>query len=227
LLFLTMLLGMVINVGRQVDNKVKLQTAADASTYSGGVVLARSMNTLAFTNHVLCEVFALTAIMREARDRHSDPMIQEILSAWDNFATVFSNSEFQKFAKLAPHVAEKTPIERKMVQTYGDWLAASSDVALPVFETILAEQLIPQLQREIVSVTPSLAQTAAAKIADEHTGQPLGTDAARGRILGVLWRTVGEPVGGGSEASSGTLPAVDPTTDASITATISTCGIRS
>ena len=57
-LLLTMLLGMVINTGRQIDNKVKLQNAADASTYSGGVVLARGMNSLAFSNHMLCEVFA-------------------------------------------------------------------------------------------------------------------------------------------------------------------------
>src|SRR5215470_9669509 len=83
LLLLTMLLGMVINTGRQVDNKIKLQNAADAATYSGGVVLARGMNSLAFTNHMLTEVFALTAFMREARDRHADPFIPDILAAWD------------------------------------------------------------------------------------------------------------------------------------------------
>src|SRR5262249_12417399 len=83
LLFLTMVGERVIKGEGQVDNKVKLQPAADASTYSGGVVLARSMNTLAFTNHMLCEVFALTAILREARDRHSDPLVSEVLAAWD------------------------------------------------------------------------------------------------------------------------------------------------
>ena len=53
-LLLTMLLGMAINTGRQIDNKVKLQNAADASTYSGGVVLARGM--------VLCSADALRSI---------------------------------------------------------------------------------------------------------------------------------------------------------------------
>src|SRR5437773_11746284 len=77
LLLLTMLLGMVINVGRQIDNKVKLQNTADTATYSGGVLLARGMNSLAYTNHMLTEVFALTAFMREARDRRADQFVPE------------------------------------------------------------------------------------------------------------------------------------------------------
>ncbi|MBC7353072.1 MAG: hypothetical protein H5U08_11990, partial [Thermogutta sp.] len=60
-LLLTILLGMVMNVGRAVDHKVRLQNAADAVAYSGGVVIARGMNALAFSNHLLCDIFALTA----------------------------------------------------------------------------------------------------------------------------------------------------------------------
>src|SRR4030042_6819922 len=71
-LILTVLLGMVMNVGRQIDGKIRMQNAADATAYSGAVILARGMTTLAFTNHLLCDVFALTAFMREAHDRHSD-----------------------------------------------------------------------------------------------------------------------------------------------------------
>src|SRR6476620_1156987 len=104
LLLLTMLLGMVINVGRQVDNKIKLQNAADAATYSGGVVLARGMNSLAYTNHMLTEVFALTAFMREARDRHSDQFVPTILAAWDSIAPVLGMSGFQKFDQLGPAI---------------------------------------------------------------------------------------------------------------------------
>ena len=72
---LTMLLGMVMNVGRQVDGKIRMQNAADAAAYSGGVTLARGMNTLAFTNHLLCDVFANTALLREARDRNSESYV--------------------------------------------------------------------------------------------------------------------------------------------------------
>ena len=48
-IFLTMVLGMLMNVGRHADRKVKIQNAADAATISGSTVLARGMNTLAFT----------------------------------------------------------------------------------------------------------------------------------------------------------------------------------
>src|SRR5947207_15891325 len=81
LLLLTMLLGMVINVGRQVDNKVKLQNAADAATYSGGVVLARGMNSLAFSNHMLTEVFAVTGFMSKGRDLKAEPLLARSLRA--------------------------------------------------------------------------------------------------------------------------------------------------
>ena len=44
---LAVVLGMVVNAGRQVDEKVRMQNAADAATYSGAVVVARGYNALA------------------------------------------------------------------------------------------------------------------------------------------------------------------------------------
>ena len=95
MLLLAMLLGMVLNVGRHVDGKIKMQNAADAATYSGGVVLARGMNTLAFTNHLLCDVFALTAFMREARDGNAASFAPPILAAWAEIGPVFASSGFE------------------------------------------------------------------------------------------------------------------------------------
>ena len=215
LLLLTILLGMVINTGRQVDNKVKLQNAADASTYSGGVVLARGMNTVAFTNHMLAETFALTAFMREARDRHAEPFIPDILAAWARIAPILGRSGFPKFVALAGQIPAKTQAEQQMVTAYGNWMAASSELILPVLEEILAQEMIPQFQREVVAVTPGLAQTAAARIADMHTGNPSQRDQPRGPVVGVFWRTLLDPVGGASEGFLGTIPAVDPATDTS------------
>ncbi|MFO7904545.1 MAG: Tad domain-containing protein [Pirellulaceae bacterium] len=83
LLALVILLGMVINTGQQVDQKIKMQNAADAATYAGGVVLARNMNSLAFTNQLLSEVFALTAFMREAGLRRAESLTPEILDNWE------------------------------------------------------------------------------------------------------------------------------------------------
>src|SRR5262245_22227002 len=55
LLLLTMVLGQVMNSAREVDHKVKMQNAADAATWTGGLVMVRSLNSLAFTNHLLCD----------------------------------------------------------------------------------------------------------------------------------------------------------------------------
>jgi hypothetical protein len=220
MLLLTMLLGMVINVGRQVDNKVKLQNAADATTYSGGVVLARGMNTLAFTNHMLCEVMALTAFFREARDRHAEPLVPEILAAWDEIGPILADSGFEKFDRLGRAIPQKTPLEQRMVTTYSEWMAASSEVCLPVCEAILNEEMIPVFQREVVLATPEMAQAAAAEIADRHTGNPSPRDQLRGRVTGVFWRTIVDPVGGASEGLQGTLPAVDPVADPSYQSTV-------
>ena len=89
-LLLAMLLGMVMNVGHHVDGKIRMQNAADAVAYSGAVVIARGLNTLAFTNHLLSDVFALTAFMREARDRNSEQYVPSILAAWNEVGPVFA-----------------------------------------------------------------------------------------------------------------------------------------
>ena len=81
-IFLAMLLGLVMNIGNRTDRKVRMQNGADAATYSGGVTLARSMNTIAFTNHLLCDVFAMTAYLREARDRDAESLTVPVLRAW-------------------------------------------------------------------------------------------------------------------------------------------------
>ncbi len=137
LLMFTMILIMIVNIGRHVDDKVKMQNAADAATYSGGVVLARGMNGVAFTNHLLCDVFAITAYLREGRDRNAEQMIPEILQAWNEAGEIFSTAQFEKFRRLGPAIIDKVPKEQEAVTAFGEMTAASSEFALPVFEHIL------------------------------------------------------------------------------------------
>ena len=82
MLSLAILLGMVMNSGVQVDGKIRMQNAADAAAYSGAVTLTRGMNTIAFTNHLLCEVFSLTSILREGKEQNEKDYIPKILAAW-------------------------------------------------------------------------------------------------------------------------------------------------
>ncbi len=193
LMLLAMLLGMVINSGVQADHKIRLQNAADAATYSGGLVLARGMNTLSFTNHLLCDVFALTAYMREARDRSAESMTPETLAAWEYVAPVFANGNVPKFSALGRAIQQKIPREREMIRSFSDWAAAASKLVLPTLERILAQRSIPQFQRALVIATPQLAQVAADEIAQEHG---LGNQSA-----GALSRADSTPCCGGPMAT--------------------------
>lgn len=207
LLLLTMLLGMVMNVGRQVDGKIRLQNAADSAAYSGGVVIARGLNTLAFSNHLLCDVFAMTAYMREAHERNAESYTPEILDAWNKAAEKLIGSGFPKFVALGQAIQQKVVHEREMVRRFSEWGAASSALVLPLLEQILREQAIPEYERAVVAAFPDIAQRATMQIAGRN-GVP---DYGRGALLGVLWRTNAVPVGGDGEAIESTLPAVDPT----------------
>ena len=212
-LFLAMLLGMVMNVGRHVDGKLRMQNAADSAAYSGGVVLARGMNTLAFTNHLLCDVFAVTAILREARDENSASYTPQVLAAWSKVAQVFSSSGFPKFTALGSAIQQKVPLEQQMVNNYSAWASSVSDQVLPLMEEILSQELIPKYQRAVVVAFPDIAQSAARETALRN-GTP---DHGRGPMFGVLWRTDARPVGGAAEATYSpderTLPVVDPELD--------------
>lgn len=211
LLLLTMLLGMVMNVGRQVDRKVRMQSAADACAYSGGLVLARGMNSLAFTNHLLCDVFALTAYMREARDRDAESLTPNILMAWQTIARSFNNSSYPKFSPLGGAIPVKVQQEQQMIQAFGNWSAASSLLILPVLETILQQELIPRYQRAVVQSLPQLALMTTQEIARQHGL----LEGGRGDLQAMLWKTTGQPVGLGDEMAwlTRTLPAVDPIAD--------------
>jgi hypothetical protein len=201
---LTMLLGMVMNVGRQVDGKIRMQNAADAAAYSGGLVLARGMNSLAFTNHLLCEVFAMTAWMREAHDRHCDPYVPDSLAAWKKEGGIFAGSTFPKFHDLGSAITQKVPLEQALVKAFSEWAAAIADGgALPMMETILREHLITDYQRAVVAAIPDMAQNAAMTVAGQN-GQP---DYGRGAMTSVLWWQ-GPPAGHQQIAGSGWLASI-------------------
>lgn len=241
LLVFTMLMGMLVNIGRQVDDKIKLQNAADAAGYSSGVVIARGMNLIAFTNHMLSEVFAMTAYMREGRDRGSEPQIPEILAAWQEVGQQFvrgagtlTHPALQKFVNAGPAISGKVPLEQTMVDTFSAMTTIKSQLTLPVLEYILGQNemsgqtqagngqtggaatthLIPEFQRAVVQTLPTVARFTASEVAGRHG--PAQQQTTRSRPLdGVLWRTRVQPVGSYSEIDpwSRTVPALDPSNE--------------
>lgn len=208
-MFLTMLLGMVMNTGRHVDTKIRLQNAVDAATYSATGCLARGMNATAFTNHLLCEVFALTAYFREAQRRDAERFTPQILSAWDKLGTRFKAVPVPAFQQLGDAILRQTALEREAVRTFCDSAQAAAAQMLPLLEYILAQELIPQYQRRVAQFWPDVAQQTMMEVA-KRNGLPMG---AQGELQGVLWRGNGVPVGGGYDAADPALPIVDPLTD--------------
>ena len=213
LLLLVMLLGMVINVGRQANAKIKLQNAADSGAQAGGAVLARGMNSLAFSNHLLCDVCALTAFLREGRDKNAASLVPEILNAWRQVGTVFQKADFPKFQQLGGAIPQMADAEQRMVDAYTAWASAYAEMVLPTLEQILAREMLPQFDQAVVQSTPDLAQTAAMELGRRQGPKPPVRDVARETPVTVLWRTAIDPVGGDSEQMRHTLPVVDPVYD--------------
>jgi hypothetical protein len=61
-LFFVLLIGLAGNVGQAVSQKIEVQNAADATAYSGAVWVARGMNAVTVTNHVIGELMALVVL---------------------------------------------------------------------------------------------------------------------------------------------------------------------
>ncbi len=228
-LMFTVILGMIVNVARHVDDRARMQNSADAAAYSGGVVVARGMNSLAFTNHLLSESFALTAYMRVASNTNNDfrLLTEPVLAEWGAMADAMENaanvSGVDKFSRLARAIRAKLPHERQIVEAYAQVSRDHASRFRGSFESVLGqsdEQFdlpIPQFQRSLVRTTPALAQVAASEIAgrfdgsddrwvEQHGGVPL---------TAVMWRahTVEPlPLAGNNEADplTRTIPAVDP-----------------
>ncbi len=221
LLMFTMLLVMIVNVGIHIDDKLKMQNAADAATYSGGTVLARGMNGLAFSNHLLGDVFAMTAFLRESRDRNAESLIPPVLAAWRTTGETLSRSEFQRFRDLGLAIVAKVPLEQEAVTSFGELSAGASTLTLPVFEHILKDRLIGRFQRHLMLLTPELSQAVTNEVARRHgllgsssSSSPLQArdQEQRGPQMGLLWRTTVMPVSLGDEMTpqTRTLPVIDP-----------------
>jgi hypothetical protein len=215
MMLLTILLGMIMNVGRQVDGKLRMQNAADAAAYSGGVVLTRGLNSLAFTNHLLSEVFTMTGILRTLHNRDAERYVPDILTAWQAEGPVLAGSTFPKFSALGNAIPAKADAEQKLVTAFGDWGAAVADGspgnpnsgALPLMESILSQHLITTYQRAVVAAIPDMANQAAMTVANlnaQKNGQPDG----RGPMTGILWRTDGQQLDASYLASLVTDPNV-------------------
>jgi hypothetical protein len=232
LLVFTMLLVMVTNLGRHADDKLKMQNAADAAAITAGVMLSRGLNGLAHTNHLLCEVFAITAYLREGQERNAEQQVPGILQAWGLAGVDLLGSQFRRFRPAGQAVVRRIPLEQQAVTAFGDEQAAAAAYFLPIFETVLEQELIPEFQRTLVQTVPQLAVEAACETVRRHarpTNPAQSDPGAPGKprrqlkpgdvAVCVLFRgdpskyPVAKAIGEYPEANwrTRTLPAIDPT----------------
>lgn len=164
---LTLVLGMVFNIGRQIDDKVRMQNAADAAAYSGTLAVSRGLNSTAFMNHMECEVIALTAYMREARSifgpryfNDSENFMPIVFDTWQQVGNVFEQggaaSGFEKFKTLGQAIRVKLDYERKIVGAFTDMAREHSRMTLPIFEYILRGPNLQEPDYVTFPPTPNL-----------------------------------------------------------------------
>jgi hypothetical protein len=196
----TMLLVMLTNVVRHVDDKVRMQNAADAAAYSGAAVLARGMNAIAFANRLEAETFALTALLRALEDRGSQsarqllPVMQVVLGTPEFDGPVFGDRLLPEYQRdviaLVPGLAQETTHE--IALRHG-----------------LPQGRLPQGASQ-------------ARTARRSQFGPRGPQA------GVLWLTRGVAVSAADESDPliRTLPVVDPNSDGADWARLTDVGDR-
>ena len=227
----TILLVLIVNAGRQIDDKLRMQNAADAAAYSGASVLARGMNAIAFSNHLECETFALVAYMREGRDRKSQMFVPEILEAWKTVGNKFAQGtgapNSQKFKLMGQAIVNKVQVEQQMVNSFSTMAFHESRLTLPLFEYILAGPdyeksngipdrspeggFIPRFQRAVLQTVPHIAAVATDEIASRY-GTLTRAQHRNQDLRGLLWATNVTVVGMRDESvtQTRTLPIIDP-----------------
>ena len=225
LLVFTMLLIMITNVGRHADDKLKMQHAADSAAMTGGVMFARGLNGLAHTNHLLCEVFAITAYLREGQERNAEAQVPGILQAWGLAGGDLLGADFARFPPAGQAVVQRIPFEQQAVTAFGDEQAAAANHFLPIFESVLEYELIPEYQRTLVETVPQLAAAASRAMVSRHAKPANPSPGSRNPAnpprpaqrpgdtpVCVLFRANTQAIGEASEAHPllRTLPAIDP-----------------
>jgi len=196
----TMLLVMLTNLVRHVDDKVRMQNAADAAVYSGAGVLARGMNSIAFANHLEAETFALTALLQALDDRGSRPA-RRLLPV-------------MRLVLGTPESTAPVTGDRLLPEYQRDVIALFPGMAQETTHEIALRHGLPQGR------LPQGASQARASTSSQF--------GPRGPQAGVLWLARGASVSGTDESDPGarSLPVIDPNIDGADWARLTDLGER-
>ena len=187
-----MLLGLLMNIGRHADREIIMQNGSDAGAYTGGVVLSRGMNTLAYTNHLEADVFALVAYLREVQ---SGAAVRRAI---------------ERLQRVGPAQRQEAELERRVIEVFEQLNMAIAARVLSTFETILEQREFPEFQREFAASIPQMAMDAANEIVQRHAPANAGLAGDDGAGTYVIYRADSVPLDQTDESVQFTLPVIDP-----------------
>lgn len=99
-MFLLLLASLVVNVGATVNAKIEAQNAADSVAYSSAVWMARGMNEITTTNHLMGEMMALFIVYHAIGGDEASK--EDHQSEWDPTYGKFDNQAQKLNGKNGP-----------------------------------------------------------------------------------------------------------------------------
>lgn len=186
-LFLMILLSLVVNVGATVQRKIEIQNAADTVAYSTATWMARGMNAITATNHLIGEMMAFVVLFDAlggpelllddppAYDESSDPdkpiqSLKDIATALKQVPMVNSN-----VASAYDQIQSNAEGLNLTIKTRGALLKSKLDLVRALTTVYKVKMLAVQLQ-DLTSKGPPdkrFAPAVALGMAVEALGQML------------------------------------------------------
>ena len=155
MLALVALAGWVGNVGQASKEKLELQNSADSIAYSSTLWMARGMNALTATNHLLGEATAMAAV----HEAMGGPELDHAIRRNTNENTALDNAirSLAQLAPVAPSIYSPPPIptiDRRVVKFVTDRTSPSNG-RMSAFATIYDSRMT--LKRQLIIILPAKA----------------------------------------------------------------------
>ena len=161
MLAMVVLIGLIGNAGHSVNQKIEAQNAADAAAFSSSLWMARGMNALTATNHMLGEATALCAIHEAIGGPGADLGIRETTQESTVIDNMMQGSKVTApIGELFPPAAIYVPapvhnIDKRIV----DFVVkrATRDKEFKAFATIFESKMTLKRELNIQLIAKSLA----------------------------------------------------------------------
>ena len=140
-LALVVLIGLVGNTGQVVVEKIEVQNAADAAAYSSTLWMARGMNAITTTNHLMGEATALVVILDSFGGAMSYKGGSVSTKENDAFNRQIDDLDDKTSPKLATFSKIPLEVDAKIVKAVAELLMADKNGGLKVGAALYDAQL--------------------------------------------------------------------------------------